>query len=133
MEDVRHHLRLSKSDFAEKLGVSPSYYSQILNGKKGLSHQKRTALFELYHVNLTWLSTGEGEMFIREKPPNGSHAALSDQVASYETENPPAPPAPPASHASMLAIIDRQSRQVSDLLEENARLREEISILKKKK
>ena len=62
LKSLRKKLGFKQGEFAEKLGLSQTYYSEIEKGKKGFS---ATVLLSLYalNVNLDWLIGGDGEMF----------------------------------------------------------------------
>ena len=62
LKSLRKKLGFKQGEFAEKLGLSQTYYSEVEKGKKGFS---ATVLLSLYalNVNLDWLIGGEGEMF----------------------------------------------------------------------
>ncbi len=62
LKSLRKKLGFNQGEFAEKLRISQTYYSEIERGSKGFS---ATVLLSLYalNVNLDWLIGGEGEMF----------------------------------------------------------------------
>ena len=54
--------RMSQVEFAEKLGVSPTYIGAM---RKGLSSEKMLKVSSLFpHLNLDWLAYGKGEMLL---------------------------------------------------------------------
>lgn len=61
LEFLRHE-RLSQVEFAERLGVSPTYIGAM---RKGLSADKMLRLSELFpRLNREWLAYGVGEMLL---------------------------------------------------------------------
>ena len=65
LEKIRKSLKLTKSVFAESIGLSAGGYSDIISGRnKGISKPVIKAIEYCYKVNPTWLLTGEGEMFL---------------------------------------------------------------------
>jgi transcriptional regulator with XRE-family HTH domain len=51
--------------FAEAIGVSPSFLSDVLNKKSGPSYRMIYGIANIYtNVNVIWLMTGVGEMFL---------------------------------------------------------------------
>lgn len=61
--ELRKSLKLSQTDFAEKMGVTRS---MINNLERGVVEPKEFLVnlaCKTYGVNRTWLETGEGEMF----------------------------------------------------------------------
>ena len=53
-----------KKEFAEKIGVSTGNLSDWLKGRSEPSAKVLTRICELYHVNINWLLTGKGDMFL---------------------------------------------------------------------
>ena len=55
--------------FAEEVGVSPSFLSDVLNKKSGPSYGLIYGIAKLYtNVNIIWLMTGDGELFLNQPP-----------------------------------------------------------------
>jgi transcriptional regulator with XRE-family HTH domain len=63
LREVRKTLKISQSDFASKIGMAQSGYSQIETGENTLTEQNIKLICLVYGVNETWLRTGKGEMF----------------------------------------------------------------------
>ena len=59
-------LKLSKGEFAEKADISQSLISNILKGNNGPSRATVNLICNTYHVNKSWLRTGNGEMFAKK-------------------------------------------------------------------
>lgn len=57
-------LGLTQKEFAAELDVTQPNISQVINGKSGMSMSFAGRLKRKFRVNLDWLSTGEGEMFL---------------------------------------------------------------------
>lgn len=68
LNTLRKELRLSQSEFAEKLGVSYRAYTSYERGDRGMPIEFLSSLVNLYSVNLNWLIANNGEMFINEQP-----------------------------------------------------------------
>jgi transcriptional regulator with XRE-family HTH domain len=64
---VREKLELSQEKFAIGLGVSRSYVMTIESGRAEPSFSFVTALRNTYQVNINWIITGEGGMFLPSK------------------------------------------------------------------
>lgn len=56
-------LGLKKKTFAEKLGVSAQYISQLCSGAAGASDRTIRDICRIFGVNEVWLRTGDGEIF----------------------------------------------------------------------
>lgn len=55
----------SQADFASKIGVARSQFSEILSGKRKITEKLVNKIHDLYpSLNKEWLTTGEGEMLI---------------------------------------------------------------------
>lgn len=66
---VRHKLNLKQGAYAKKLGISQSFLSYIEKGKRKPSYELLLSLLSIFNVNLHWLVTGIGDMFIPETNP----------------------------------------------------------------
>lgn len=62
---IRKTLNLTQKDFAKKIGMSRSGYSQIETGDRPISDRLIKSICMAFNVNENWLRTGEGEMFIK--------------------------------------------------------------------
>ena len=105
----------SEKEIAERLGYTKSSFSQIVNGKVPLSDKFISKLCSLdENINLVWVQSGEGEMFIE-------HNLNSEQDVTIP--------------ASVWSVIQRQAqslssrdRQLEDLI---ALLKEQVQENKK--
>lgn len=61
---VIEHVGLSQKAFAEELGITPGYITDVLKGRSGLSQVILLKIREKYGINLHWLLTGEGTPFV---------------------------------------------------------------------
>lgn len=59
----------SKADLAEKLGIKPSKFSEILNYRMNIGTDLAALLCFTYNINSNWLLTGEGKMLRNEESP----------------------------------------------------------------
>lgn len=68
--DLRTHLGLRQSAFAELVGVSRSFLSQVESGKYQPSIQLISGVAKQFpQADMRWLLTGDGEMFATQPPP----------------------------------------------------------------
>lgn len=65
----------TKTAFAESLGISQAFVSQICSGSRAPSERTILDICKKYHVNEQWLRTGDGDMF----PP----MTRAQEIASY--------------------------------------------------
>lgn len=63
IQQVLAHASLSQKDLAEKLGMSPSYVSEIARGLKRPGTDFFIGLLREVGASVDWLLTGEGSMF----------------------------------------------------------------------
>jgi len=63
LKEIRKSLKINQSEFASKIGLAQSGYSQIETGENTLTEQNIKLVCLIYNVNETWLRSGEGEMF----------------------------------------------------------------------
>ena len=57
--------KLTKTDFAKRLGISQPYLSQICAGQKTPSDRTIQDICREFSVNPVWLRTGEGEPYLK--------------------------------------------------------------------
>lgn len=56
-------LELSQAKFAQRLGVSRSGITKIVNGNNVVTEQMKASIVSIFGVSRNWLDTGEGDMF----------------------------------------------------------------------
>ena len=66
---VRDKLNLKQGAYAKKLGISQSFLSYIEKGQRKPSYELLLSLLSIFNVNLHWLVTGVGDMFIMDTSP----------------------------------------------------------------
>ncbi len=67
-KDLFSYFRDTQTGFGTKFGVSQSFVGDILGGRKGIS-AKFLLTLALEGVNINWLLTGEGTMFLKGREP----------------------------------------------------------------
>lgn len=65
IKSLRKTLNLTQTEFGERLGIKKSSISQIESGTNSVTESNIMSICREFHVNETWLRTGEGEMFIQ--------------------------------------------------------------------
>jgi len=82
LNELIKKLGISQKAFGEGIGIKPAFVNDVLNGRaRGFSSETLTAIQKTYKVNLNWLLTGDGEMFITPsdfKDGKVSYTAISD-------------------------------------------------------
>lgn len=82
LRQIRKILNLQQKDFADKVGISQGFLSELESNKKAPSHTLLIAISHVFKVNLNWLLTGEGEMFIKEEKAD----KVSEPVVAYKED-----------------------------------------------
>lgn len=67
IKQIRSSKKLTQDDFAEIIGLTKNFISLIETGNRTPSDRTIFDICRVFHVNESWLRTGDGEMF---KPVN---------------------------------------------------------------
>jgi len=87
LKEIRKSLKISQSDFASKIGLAQSGYSQIETGENTLTEQNIKLICLIYNVNESWLRSGKGEMFNHNaKPKDEDEKRLLDMFRCLSPE-----------------------------------------------
>lgn len=79
-------LGISKTKFAERLNISPSFVTRICAGDKIPSDRTSSDICREFNVSLAWLEDGEGEMYV-QRSENERMAMLFTDVLSEADES----------------------------------------------
>lgn len=82
IKELRKALKLTQKEFGAKIGLSGPAVTIWERGGK-VSREKIAFICQTFHVNQTWLETGEGEMFDSSTPRNHHDDEISS-IAPYE-------------------------------------------------
>lgn len=106
---------MTKTAFADKINVSQPFISQIVAGSARPSDRTILDICREFHVNETWLRTGEGDMFLR-RTRNEDLSAFFGDVLNGE----------PDFRQRLFLVMSRMTTSEWELLEQMAnRLAEE--------
>lgn len=87
IRELREQLKISQTEFAERLGSGRGIIKNIEEGRTAPKPQLIDLIARVYNVNRTWLETGEGEMFAdmsrTEKLAKFVAQALADKPESF--------------------------------------------------
>ena len=87
LKEARKTLGINQSNFAAKIGMAQSGYSQIETGENALTEQNIKLICLIFDVNETWLRSGEGEMFnTASKPRNEDEKKLLEMFRLLSPE-----------------------------------------------
>ena len=64
LREFRQSLNLSQAEVAKMLGMKQGSYSSIEIGRNNASSRVKKLLSTIYKLNINWLETGEGYMFL---------------------------------------------------------------------
>ena len=107
----------SEKEIAERLGYTKSSFSQIVNGKVPLSDKFISKLCSLdENINLVWVQSGEGEMFIEHHLNSEQDVTILASVWSVIQRQ-----------AQSLSSRDRQIEELIALLKEQVQENKKIS------
>lgn len=84
IEQIIVALNIKKVDFANRLGVSQPFVSELCSGRKAPSDRTIFDICREFNVNETWLRTGEGEMFNQITQSEKLATFLADITANEE-------------------------------------------------
>lgn len=61
---LRKALNLTQTEFGERIGITKAAVSNIESGNRSVTIQLITSICREFHVNESWLRTGDGEMLV---------------------------------------------------------------------
>jgi len=64
LEKIRTHYDLTKKEFANKIGISPTAYNNYINENRIPTTDVIFKLHMLFNINLNWLMSEQGNMLI---------------------------------------------------------------------
>lgn len=74
IKEIRKVLKINQTAFGDRLGVKQTTVANYENGSRQPIDAVISSICREFHVNETWLRTGEGEMFLPE---------VEDDLAEY--------------------------------------------------
>ena len=77
LKEIKDYYQITQKEFAQKIGVKPSSFSDIVNGRTKLTDRNIDIICEKFHINKQWLETGTGTM-LKEI---SSDTEISDYIA----------------------------------------------------
>jgi transcriptional regulator with XRE-family HTH domain len=104
------HKELTKTGFAQLLGIKPSTFTEILKGRMNAGSDLMALLTSNFGVSATWLLVGTGDMFTKETP---GQTTSGDPLVDR-----------------LLHIIDKKDELIRQQAEDIGQLREQLAQLK---
>ena len=77
-------LGISKTKFAERLNISPSFVTRICAGYKIPSDRTSSDICREFNVSLAWLEDGEGEMYVQRSENERMAMLFTDVLAEAD-------------------------------------------------
>lgn len=77
-------LGISKTKFAERLNISPSFVTRICAGEKIPSDRTSSYICREFNVSLAWLEDGEGEMYVQRSENERMALMFTDVLAEAD-------------------------------------------------
>lgn len=77
-------LGISKTKFAERLNISPSFVTRICAGDKIPSDRTSSDICREFNVSLAWLEDGEGEMYVQRSENERMALMFTDVLAESD-------------------------------------------------
>jgi transcriptional regulator with XRE-family HTH domain len=116
-------LNISQTEFSVQVGVTQSYLSRVLSGKKSISWKMTIGISKSFpEVNQNWLTSGQGEMFLGglekkyEELPDGG-GVVSEADGEYGRGDP---------LSALRAVLDEYGRRLAALEAEVEALRKDV-------
>ncbi|WPU91852.1 LexA family transcriptional regulator [Mucilaginibacter sabulilitoris] len=63
---LRQHLNMTQSQFGMIVNLKQGSYADVERGKVNVSGDIKNALFKEFSINVNWLETGDGNMFLED-------------------------------------------------------------------
>lgn len=63
---LRKTLNLTLKNFGESIGLKTGSYNDIEKGRCTLTERNKNLICETFNVNIVWLETGQGDMFLKD-------------------------------------------------------------------
>ncbi len=80
IKQIREAKKLSQKQFADTMETALTRISEYERDKVKPSSEILTKLAEIHNVNINWLLTGNGNMFLDQKSEDGEFAELNEAL-----------------------------------------------------
>ena len=86
IKQLRKSLGMSQEKFAKEIGLTKNFISLVETGQRNLSTQSIKLICQLFNVDVEWLETGNGEMFIQKTENEKIAEFLADVLKAGEKD-----------------------------------------------
>jgi len=129
LESILQSLNITQKAFALSIDVSPGNVSDWLSNKRNISPslEALARISEVYKINLNWLLTGEGEMFLikggfsNKNTINCKDAMISESAINYKESE---------KIKKLEAQIEELKKNIAELEKDNSDLDRQVEDLK---
>lgn len=73
--DLRKALKLTQTEFGQRLGVGKTAISKLEKGERNITEQMIKSICREFRVNEEWLRNDTGEMFVAVEDPTAAYIA----------------------------------------------------------
>ena len=84
---IREKIGLTQTDFGEKLGIQFQHVSKYERGESVPTWENLRKLNDLYDVNINWLLTGKGKMFLSPITYSMEDGELIEKVKDLDSDS----------------------------------------------
>lgn len=124
---LRDKIGLNQKDFAREIHVKQPHLSEMERGIKSVSQKTLQNIGERYStVNISWLLTGEGEMFL-QKSEQPVLRVVGEEQEEYAKQDKRV-----QAVLEVIAMVEQVSAHYDAMAEENRQMREEIAALQER-
>ena len=79
LQKVYQALSINQTNFAKEVGISPGNISEMMRGRSKPSADVLIKMYNTYKINISWLLTGAGSMFI-ETPETAAKVSYQEML-----------------------------------------------------
>ena len=105
----------NKSTISEKINISKSKFSEILNNRMSIGIEDLANFIEAFSINPYWILTGKGKMLLNYDSENNSN--FSEPITKYEVES------------NDKTILQLLQNQIAELKEDKDELKKDKQLL----
>jgi len=131
-KEIRCKLKLNQTEFSNKINVTQSAVSQIEKNIISPSSDVLINISNTYNVNLNWLLTGKGDMFLGQTPQTSEFQANNNELEKQQKRLQDLQKQVDLLKKNIQEIdieYDQEKKRSSDLIHENQKLNRELLTL----
>jgi len=132
LREIRKYKRLTQDDFAKKIGLKQGSIADWERGKSSPSIDTLVIIANSFNINLHWLLTGQGEMFLGQTPQTSEFQANNNELEKQQKRLQDLQKQVDLLKKNIQEIdieYDQEKKRSSDLIHENQKLNRELLTL----